>query len=59
MTDKQTDGRDKNGAIPGRKPDASTSEADVRKVGKADARSAGPDGPDAAAIGDTFKKRGS
>lgn len=56
MTDKQTEGRDDNGAIPGGKPDASTSDEAVRRTGDKERRSAGPDGPDAEAIGDTFKK---
>lgn len=55
MTD-QTEGRDRNGAIPPGKPDASTSDAAVRRTGEHARRSAGPDGPDAAEVGDTFKK---
>ncbi len=57
MSEKQSDGRRENGATPGGKPDAATSKEDVRKVGKAETRSAGPDGPDATEVGDTFKKR--
>ncbi|MDY6924790.1 MAG: hypothetical protein SWI22_12645 [Pseudomonadota bacterium] len=58
MTDKiQTDGRDDNGAIPLGKPDASTPETDVRRNGERERRSAGPDGPDATEVGDTFKKQ--
>lgn len=57
MTEKQSEGREKNGAIPGGKPDATTSDEAVRKVGEAETRSAGPDGPDATEVGDTFKKR--
>lgn len=53
----QTRGREKNGAIPGGRPDASTSDAAVRRNGERARRSAGPDGPDATEIGDTFKKR--
>lgn len=56
MTDKQSDGREQNGATPGGKPDASTSDKAVRRVGKKERKSAGPDGPDAREIGDTFKK---
>lgn len=57
MTDrKQTDGRKDNGAIPGGKPDATTSDADVKRTGEASQKKAGPDGPDAAEIGDTFKQ---
>jgi hypothetical protein len=56
MDHKQTDGRDDNGAIPPGKPDASTSDAEVKKVGGQERQSAGPDGPDAKAVGDTFKR---
>lgn len=55
MTDKQSAGRDDNGAIPLGKPDASTSEAAVRRNGERERKSAGPDGPDATEVGDTFK----
>ena len=58
MTDrKQTEGREDNGATPGGKPDASTSDAAVKRTGEQARRSAGPDGPDAAEVGDTFKKK--
>ena len=57
MTDKQTKGRDDNGAVPPGKPDASTSDRDVKDNGKREARSAGPDGPDATEVGDTFKRQ--
>ena len=56
MTDKQSEGRDDNGAIPPGKPDASTSDAAVKRTGERERRSAGPDGPDATEVGDTFKK---
>lgn len=55
--DIQTEGRDDNGAIPLGKPDASTSDAEVRRNGKRERRSAGPDGPDATVVGDTFKQQ--
>lgn len=55
MSDKQTDGRDANGATPAGKPDASTSDAAVRETGQKERRSAGPDGPDAGEVGETFK----
>jgi len=58
MTDKQTEGRRENGAYPGGKPDASTSDAAVKRTGEQERRSAGPDGPDATVIGDTFKQTG-
>ncbi|HST91059.1 MAG TPA: hypothetical protein VLJ13_02570 [Brevundimonas sp.] len=59
MTDKpvQTEGREKNGASPLGRPDASTSETDVKRTALRERRSAGPDGPDATEIGDTFKKQ--
>ncbi|MBA4803467.1 MAG: hypothetical protein H2038_02315 [Brevundimonas sp.] len=53
----QTDGRDGNGAIPLGKPDASTSDAAVKRTGERERRSAGPDGPDATEVGDTFKRQ--
>lgn len=53
----QTDGRTANGAEPGGKPDAQTSDSDVKRTGQISTRRAGPDGPDAEAIGDTFKRR--
>lgn len=57
MSDKeQSEGRDANGAIPGGKPDASTSDAAVKRTGETSRRKAGPDGPDAAAVGETFKR---
>ena len=52
----QTEGRDDNGAIPLGRPDASTSDAEVKRNAEREQRSAGPDGPDAAEVGDTFKK---
>ena len=58
MTDKQTEGRRENGAYPGGKPDASTSDGAVKRTGEQERRSAGPDGPDATVIGDTFKQTG-
>lgn len=54
--DIQTPGRDDNGAIPLGKPDASTSDEAVRRTGEREKRSAGPDGPDATEVGDTFKR---
>lgn len=50
------DGRKANAAEPGGKPDASTSDAAVKRTGRESTRRAGPDGPDAKAIGDTFKR---
>lgn len=56
MSDGQTSGRETNGATPGGKPEASTSEAEVKKTGEKETRSAGPDGPDATEVGNTFKR---
>ncbi len=53
---KQSKGREQNAAIPGGKPDAATSDEAVRRVGRESSRRAGPDGPDAREVGDTFKK---
>lgn len=50
------DGRKTNAAEPGGKPDASTSDAAVKRTGRESTRRTGPDGPDAKAIGDTFKR---
>ena len=57
MAEKQTDGRDKNGAMPVDAATPSTSSKDADKVGAKERRSAGPDGPDATEVGDTFKKQ--
>lgn len=57
MDDKQSDGRRKNGAMPAGRPDQTTPESKVKKVGKQSRRAAGPDGPDATEVGDTFKQR--
>lgn len=53
----QTPGRDANGAIPLGKPDASTSDKAVKRTGEHETRTAGPDGPDATEVGDTFKRQ--
>ncbi|QDH74720.1 hypothetical protein [Brevundimonas sp. M20] len=53
---KQSEGRRANGAMPGGKPDQTTSDAEVKRTGEASRRKAGPDGPDATEIGDTFKR---
>lgn len=53
---KQSEGRKANGAMPGGKPDGSTSEAQVKRTGEASRRKAGPDGPHATEVGDTFKR---
>lgn len=56
MSDKQSEGRKANGADPGGKPDPATSSKAVDAVGKRETTTAGPDGPDASEIGETFKK---
>ena len=53
----QSRSREENGATPGGKPDAATSTKDVLKVGRMSQTKAGPDGPSAAEIGDTFKRK--
>lgn len=57
MAEDQSEGRKANGATPGGKPDASTSDAAVKRVGEESTRRAGPDGPDASVIGETFKRK--
>ncbi|QTC92886.1 hypothetical protein [Brevundimonas goettingensis] len=56
MAEEQTDGRRKNGAAPGGKPDASTSKKACVTTGL-ERESAGPDGPDAGVVGETFKRK--
>lgn len=56
MNEEQASGREENGATPGGKPEASTSKAEVKETGEKERRSAGPDGPDATEVGDTFKR---
>ena len=56
MDKDQTDGRRENGAAPGGKPDASTSDKAVRENGRKEQESAGPDGPDAGEVGETYKR---
>ena len=59
MSDReQSEGREKNGAAPGGRPDASTSDAAVKRTGEQSRTAAGPDGPDARVIGETFKDSG-
>lgn len=51
-----TEGRKNNAALPlGERPGLVSDKGTV-KTGKAEERSAGPDGPDATEIGDTFKR---
>lgn len=54
--DNQTNGREENAAQPlGSRPGLVSDDA-TRRTGEKSRRAAGPDGPDAAAVGDTFKK---
>lgn len=57
MTEKpNTAGREKNEALPlGERPGLVSNKA-TERTGKAETCSAGPDGPDATVVGDTFKK---
>ncbi|WP_343699146.1 hypothetical protein [Caulobacter sp.] len=56
MSDKpNTEGREANAALPlGDRPGL-VSEKQTVRTGKAEQNSAGPDGPSAAEVGDTFK----
>lgn len=55
MAKQQSEGRKANGASAGGKPEARVSEAAVERVGR-QSQKAGPDGPDAREVGDTFKR---
>ncbi|WP_395942945.1 hypothetical protein [Brevundimonas sp.] len=55
MDREQTKGREKNGAMPGGRPDETTPDEDIIRTGRRAAQAAGPDGPDAGVIGETFK----
>jgi hypothetical protein len=53
--DPQTKGREENAAAPlGDRP-GQVSKADTKKTGEESQRRAGPDGPSAAEVGDTFR----
>lgn len=55
MDSDNTKGREENDAGPlGARPGV-VSERETMRIGKKEAKSAGPDGPDATAVGDTFK----
>lgn len=54
---KQSKGRERNAATPGGKPEADIPDEAVLRVGRESRRRAGPDGPDAREVGDTFKKK--
>lgn len=56
----RTDSRDArraNGATPDGGPSPDTPEEDVLRTGRRSQKAAGPDGPDASVIGDTFKRK--
>lgn len=53
---KQTEGREANAAHPPGKRPGLVSEQGTQRTGEQSRRRAGPDGPDAAEIGDTFKR---
>lgn len=55
MAERQSEGRRRNGAEPGGKPDQTTPLDAVMKVGRKETRTAGPDGPDVRVVSDTFK----
>lgn len=52
---RQSEGRKRNGATPGDRPDPTTSDAAVERTGRREQTTAGPDGPSAKEVGDTFK----
>ena len=51
-----TKGRDENGAQPLGSRGGTASDEETRKTGRRETKTAGPDGPDARAVGDTFKR---
>ena len=51
----QSQGRERNDAQPLGERSGLTSESKTRKVGEHERKTAGPDGPSAKAVGDTFK----
>jgi hypothetical protein len=58
MSDKHnTDGREANSAQPLGRRDGTDSMKATKRTGDRERQSAGPDGPDAAVIGETFKKQ--
>ena len=56
VTKNQSEGREKNAAQPLGKREGLVSEKGAKRAGKDSQRAAGPDGPSAAAVGDTFKR---
>ncbi|MDP1617381.1 hypothetical protein [Phenylobacterium sp.] len=53
----QSEGRKDNAAQPLGKQPGLASDQEVSRNGEKSRRAAGPDGPDATAVGDTFKKK--
>jgi hypothetical protein len=49
-------GREANGAQPLGERKGLVSNSKTKKIGRKEARSAGPDGPSGEAVGDTFKR---
>ena len=56
MSQPNTDGRKANAAQPLGKAPGLKSDADQQKTAERSRKAAGPDGPDARVVGDTFKK---
>jgi len=56
MTQNNSEGRKANAAQPLGQREGTVSEERTRKTGLKERKTAGPDGPDAKAVGDTFKK---
>lgn len=54
---KPSEGRKANAALPQGRRDGLVSEKGVERTGKESRRRAGPDGPSAAEVGNTFKKQ--
>lgn len=55
---KQTKGRTENGAVPVTKSTPDSSEEKAKLTQEKSRSRAGPDGPDASEIGNTFKQKG-
>lgn len=56
MAKPQTDGRKENAAQPLGERAGLVSEEDAERTAERSRRAAGPDGPDARKVGDTFKR---
>ncbi|WP_200935032.1 hypothetical protein [Brevundimonas sp. Leaf363] len=57
MAEKQTDGREKNGAMPVEAATPSDSAKAAKKSGKMEQSLGGPDAGPAREVGDTFKRK--